>query len=148
MDLERTPLNSLDEGKRRKPQKGQKRAKKSGKRKKRPPMSKTNRIKMSRRMLRIGRKLSIARSKPSTQRAINKSHLANLRSNRVTAVTGQVQSRSRAVQTNKKANLLRQRAGTGSFSRRRRRADAPDFATRVEMYEELVNYLQECRANS
>jgi len=132
MDLERTPLNSLDEGK---------------KSKKRPPMSKTNRIKMSRRMLRISRKLSIAQSKPSTQRMSNKTHLANLRSNRATAITGQVLSLSRAAQTNKKANILRKRAGTGSFSRRRRSASS-DFVTKVEMYEDLVNYLRECRASS
>ena len=150
MDLERTPLNSLDEGKRRKAQKGAKRAKKGAKRKGRKW---TNTQKRNQSIKAHANRYVLSRKQrqPKTQRLRNKTHLANKRANKSTDKLGGVGSLSATALSNKRINRSRKSAGTGRYSswnRKKRRADAPDFATRVEMYEELVNYLQECRANS
>ena len=145
MDLERTPLNSLDEGKKRKAQKGAKRAKKGAKRKGRK-WSTSERIVRSRKMRAKGNTLSLIQKRPGVRRQSRFTRRDHQRRNVVQTLGGRVQNRAMAKITNRKKGLLQKKARTGSWSRRR--ADAPDFATRVEMYEELVNYLQECRANS
>lgn len=125
MDLSRTPLQSLGEGR---------------------AWSTSQRIKQSRKMRGMSAVLSRAHRKPSVIRKGQISHRRNKAMNKV-RTSGGLMRRGAAKIWNRIKRIAQKRVGTGIFSRWRRKADDMDYVTKVEAYESLVEYLQESRAS-
>lgn len=133
MALERTPMKTLDEA-RRKP---------SGVRPKKS-LSLATKRKIQRSQRRNRFKISMAQKKPATQRKRAVTQRRNLAKNVVT-VGGRLVRRSQSQIAKRVADRLRKQARTGRFSVFSRKSGADDlaFVSRVEAYENLVWYLNE-----